>query len=172
MGHDAPVGRGTRTAPNPDGAMQASRPTRQAGERRGRSNQQRDPRNGQHAVARAGQRNVAQATQYSRDRYVSQPGQQRATSVSRQNYERARRVKPVDPRVILGLGVVAVILLVVIIVRFVAFGGIASEYGVAKAAIDQQQTQLADLQTSNGELQAEMDSMQGLIERYNNSGKK
>lgn len=133
---------------------------------------QRDTRPAQHAVPRAGQRNVNQATQYSRDRYVSQPGQQRGTSVSQQNYAKARRVKPVDPRAILASGVIAVILLVVIVVRFVAFGGVASEYGAAKAAIDEQQTQLTELQTSNDELQAEMDSMQGLIDRYNNSGKK
>lgn len=141
-------------------------------QREGRAEQQRDSRNGQHAIARAGQRNIAQANQYSRDRYVSQPDQQFGASANRQGYDKGRRVKPVDPRMILGLGVVAVILLAVIIIRFVAFGGIASEYGAAKAAIDQQQAQLTELQTSNGELQAEMDSMQGLIERYNNSGKK
>lgn len=103
---------------------------------------------------------------------MSQPGQQGGSSVSQQNYDKARRVKPVDPRAILASGVIAAILLVVIVVRFIAFGGVASEYGAAKAAIDEQQTQLAELQTSNGELQAEMDSMQGLIDRYNNSGKK
>lgn len=139
---------------------------------RQRDMRQRDARPAQHAVPRAGQRSVNQATQYSRDRYVSQPGQQRGTSVSQQNYDKARRVKPIDPRAILASGVIAVILLAVIVVRFIAFGGVASEYGAAKAAIDEQQTQLTELQTSNGELQAEMDSMQGLIDRYNNSGKK
>ena len=141
-------------------------------QRDGRAERQRDARGGQYAGARAGQRNVAQATQYSRDRYVSQPGQQRGSSVSQQNYERARRAKPVDPRMIFALGIVALILAAVIIIRFVTFGGVASEYGAAKAAIDQQQTQLTELETSNGELQAEIDSMQGLIDRYNNSGKK
>lgn len=113
-----------------------------------------------------------QANQYSRDRYVSQPGQQRGASVSQQNYAKARRVKPVDPRALLAAAVIAVVLAVVIIVRFVLFGGTASEYGVAKAAIDQQQSQLTELQTSNEDLQAQIDSMQGLIERYDNSGKK
>ena len=133
-----------------------------------RGGRQRDTRSRQardaHAGSRAGQRNVAQANQYSRDRYVSQPGQQRGASVSQQNYAKARRVKPVDPRALLAA--------VVIIVRFVLFGGTASEYGVAKAAIDQQQSQLTELQTSNEDLQAQIDSMQGLIERYDNSGKK
>ena len=146
-----------------------ARGTRQRDDRAGR---QRDQRNSQYTGARAGQRNVAQATQYSRDRYVSQPGQQRGSSVSQQNYERVRRAKPIDPRMIFALGIIALILLAVIIIRFVTFGGVASEYGAAKAAIDQQQTQLTELETSNGELQAEMDSMQGLIDRYNNSGKK
>lgn len=139
---------------------------------RQRDTRQRDARPAQHAAPRAGQRSVNQATQYSRDRYVSQPGQQRGTSVSQQNYDKARRVKPVDPRAILASGVIAVVLTVVIVVRFILFGGVASEYGAAKAAIDEQQAQLTELQTSNGELQAEMDSMQGLIDRYNNSGKK
>jgi cell division protein FtsB len=141
-----------------------------------RGGRQRDMRSRQardtHAGSRAGQRNVAQANQYSRDRYVSQPGQQRGASVSQQNYAKARRVKPVDPRALLAAAVIAVVLAVVIIVRFVLFGGTASEYGVAKAAIDQQQSQLTELQTSNEDLQAQIDSMQGLIERYDNSGKK
>ena len=141
-----------------------------------RGGRQRDTRSRQardaHAGSRAGQRNVAQANQYSRDRYVSQPGQQRGASVSQQNYAKARRVKPVDPRALLAAAVIAVVLAVVIIVRFVLFGGTASEYGVAKAAIDQQQSQLTELQTSNEDLQAQIDSMQGLIERYDNSGKK
>ncbi len=92
--------------------------------------------------------------------------------MSQQNYAKARRVKPVDPRAFLAVAVIAVVLAVVIIVRFVLFGGTASEYGVAKAAIDQQQSQLTELQTSNEDLQAQIDSMQGLIERYDNSGKK
>ena len=141
-----------------------------------RGGRQRDTRSRQardaHAGSRAGQRNVTQANQYSRDRYVSQPGQQRGASVSQQNYAKARRVKPVDPRAFLAAAVIAVVLAVVIIVRFVLFGGTASEYGVAKAAIDQQQSQLTELQTSNEDLQAQIDSMQGLIERYDNSGKK
>lgn len=103
---------------------------------------------------------------------MSQPGQQRGSSVSQQNYDKARRIKPVDPRALLAAAVIAVVLAVVIIVRFILFGGVASEYGAAKAAIDEQQAQLTEFQTSNGELQAEMDSMQGLIDRYNNSGKK
>ena len=139
---------------------------------RQRDMRQRDARSAQHAVPRAGQRSVNQATQYSRDRYVSQPGQQRGSSVSQQNYDKARRVKPIDPRAVLAAAVIAVVLTVVIVVRFILFGGVASEYGAAKAAIDEQQAQLTELQTSNGELQAEMDSMQGLIDRYNNSGKK
>ena len=89
--------------------------------------------------------------------------------MSQQNYAKARHVKPVDPRALLVAAVIAVVLAVVIIVLF---GGTASEYGVAKAAIDQQQAQLTELQTSNEDLQAQIDSMQGLIERYDNSGKK
>ncbi len=92
--------------------------------------------------------------------------------MSQQNYAKAQRVKPVDPRAFLAAAVIAVVLAVVIIVRFVLFSGTASEYGVAKAAIDQQQSQLTELQTSNEDLQAQIDSMQGLIERYDNSGKK
>lgn len=155
-----------------DERYERSANARGARQRDGRAGRQRDQRGGQYAGARAGQRNVAQATQYSRDRYVSQPGQQRGSSVSQQNYERARRAKPIDPRMIFALGIIALVLAAVIIIRFVTFGGVASEYGAAKAAIDQQQTQLTELETSNGELQAEMDSMQGLIDRYNNSGKK
>lgn len=159
-----------------DGQRSAARSRQRDGvrdERRDpRGRQPQDTRSRQRSASRNGQRNVAQANQYSRDRYTSRSGQKRGASVSQQNFDHARRAKPIDPRAILALAIVTVILAAVIIVRFIAFGGVASEYGAAKAAIDQQQTQLTELETSNGELQAEMDSMQGLIDRYNNSGKK
>lgn len=107
----------------------------------------------------------AQATQYSRDRYMRQPGQQHVMPVSQQNFDKAR--KPINPTVLIILGVVAAILVAIIAVRFVLFGSTAAEYESIQANIRQEQTQLDELSTSNTELQEQIDSWQGTIDEYN-----
>lgn len=92
--------------------------------------------------------------------------------VSQQRYHAARPERPVNPRVMLALAAIAVVLLAIIIVRFIAFGGTAAEYGAVKSQIDEQRAQIAQLETSSTELQGQIDSMQPVIEQYNASGKK
>lgn len=91
--------------------------------------------------------------------------------VSQQNFAQvqAQRSKPVNPRVLMVLAAIAVVLIAIIVIRFVAFGGTASEYGAVQDSIKQEQAQIAELEQSNDELQAKMDSMQGLIDEYNST---
>lgn len=112
------------------------------------------------------------ADHYNRERYVAQPGQQRGMSVSQQRYQQARNAKPINPRILLALGVVAIALLAVIVIRFIAFSGTASQYGAVKSQIDQNNAQITQLEESAAQSQAEIDSMQPEIEKYNASGKK
>lgn len=109
----------------------------------------------------------ARAERYSRERYVAQQGVQRGASAAPSRQAQAHRAKPVNPRTLLILAAVAAVLLAVIIVRFIAFGGTASEYGAVKAQIDEQNTQMAQLEESSAGLQEQIDSMQPLIDQYN-----
>lgn len=107
------------------------------------------------------------ADRYSRDRYLKQPGQGRATSVSHQNYQSMRREKPVNSNIVLILGAVAAFLLLILVVRFIAFSGTAADYNAVKDEIKQESVQTEELDAQNTDLQSEIDSMQELIEQYN-----
>lgn len=118
------------------------------------------------ASTQRGGRN-ANAERYSRDRYLKQPGQGRATSVSQQSYESMRRESPVNSNLALIIAAVAAFLLVILVVRFIAFSGTAAEYGSVKDEIRQETAQTEELDAQNTDLQSEIDSMQELIDQYN-----
>lgn len=105
-----------------------------------------------------------QANQYGRERYVRQPGQQRAMPVSQQNFDKAR--KPVNPTALVALGVVAIVLVAFIAIRFILFGSTAAQFEAMQSDIRQEQTQLDELTASNDELQQQIDSWQPTIDEY------
>lgn len=72
-----------------------------------------------------------------------------------------------NPNHVLILGAVAALLLLVIVIRFIVFGGTASDYNAVKAEIEQENNQTLELEINNNELQGEIDSMKGLIDEYN-----
>lgn len=109
------------------------------------------------------------ATNYGRDRYVRQSGQDGASSSKFPG--RASNSQPANPTHVIGLAAVAALLLIVLVIRFIVFGGTASDYGAVRAQIDQENEQTFELEVENNELQGEIDSMQGLIEQYNKTNK-
>lgn len=91
--------------------------------------------------------------------------------MSQQSYVAVNRQKPVKPQVLLALGVLAVALFVVIAVRLVAFGGSAGEYLALRDSISTTQSQIEELEASDGEMQAQMDAWQQTIDTYEKSKK-
>ena len=100
------------------------------------------------------------SSQYSRDHYVGD-SQTRNIRAMREN-------TPVNPTITLVLVVVAAILLVVVIGRFVGFGATSAQFNSIQSSISEQRATLAEVESSNNDLQAQMDSMQSTINAYNN----
>ena len=106
------------------------------------------------------------ASHYNRERYTSHPSRQRAMPVSQQNYAAVHVVKPVSRNILLALGAIAAALLVIIVLRFVAFGATAGEYGQIRGQIADAQSQAAALEVENAQMQEQLDTWQVTIDEY------
>lgn len=106
------------------------------------------------------------ASKYSREKYVSHDAQRKPKPIGQQNFTATKRVKPVNPTVLLVLGIIAIVFVAFIAIRFVMFSPTANQYNAAQSSISEQQAQLKTLDSSNSDLQAQMDSMQATIDKY------
>lgn len=106
------------------------------------------------------------ASNYERDKYVKATSKQ-PSSHGQKSQGRGQGDASGNQTLLFGLVIVAAFLLAILILRFVVFSGTASEYGAVRAEIEQQNDQTLELETQNNELQAEINSMQGLIDQYN-----
>lgn len=83
-----------------------------------------------------------------------------------QDYGKIQVAKPVNPTILVVLGVVAAILLAIIALRFVLIGPTALEFESIQGDIRNEQAQLTELNESNDELQGQIDSWQATIDEY------
>lgn len=104
------------------------------------------------------------ADSYGRDRYTRQANDKH---VGKQGFKGIPTAPAANQNLLLVLAGIAVLFLVILVIRFIAFSPTASDYSEVRAQLEQENAQTLELEADNNELQGEINSMQGLIQEYN-----